>query len=137
MPKVTEIGEGAFLNTALVSVSMPKVTDIGVGAFKYCTALTNVTMPNVETIGAFAFNDTALTSVDMPKVTTIGNGAFYGTDISAQDVNIILRLNIELNELKSVLESFKNCSCGNAMLSSCSGESIENIVNYTKQIHSC
>ena len=112
MPKVTEIGEGAFLNTALVSVSMPKVTDIGVGAFKYCTALTNVTMPNVE---------------------TIGEGAFDGTLISIMVLNNILRI----NELKSVLESFKNCSCGNAMLSSCSGESIENIVNYTKQLHSC
>ena len=46
-------------------------------------------------------------------------------------------LQTEIKELKSVLESFKNCTCGNAMLSSCSEESIENIVNYTKQLHSC
>ena len=78
---VTSIGNGAFANCYITSVTIPdSVTSIGVNAFESCTSLTSVTIPgSVTSIGDFAFYCcSGLTSVDIPDgVTTIGENAFY------------------------------------------------------------
>ena len=75
---VTSIGDEAFMNCALTSVTIPSsVTSIGARAFAG-TDLTSVTIPNgVTSIGDGAFYGTDLTSVTIPNdVTSIGDGAF-------------------------------------------------------------
>jgi len=96
---VTTIGENAFSETSLTSVTIPNsvthlsgfdgtgltsviipnsVTTIGDSAFNNCTSLTSVIIPNsITSIGSFAFSNTSLTSINIPNgVTTIGQGAF-------------------------------------------------------------
>ena len=101
--KVTSIGEDAFFNCRITSVTIPNsVTTIGNNAFSNCE-ITSVTIPNsVTTIGNYAFytcpfltsitignsvanignhafdNCYSLSSVTIPNsVTTIGDYAFY------------------------------------------------------------
>ncbi len=82
---VTTIGEYAFRDTLLSSVTIPNsVTTIGKGAFDY-NKLTSVTIPDsVITIGDEAFLSNELTSVTIPNsVTTIGAGAFGGNQLTS------------------------------------------------------
>ena len=77
---VTSIGQAAFYDTELTSVTIPNsVTSIGSLAFQGCASLTSVTIGNsVTSIGQFAFElCTRLTSVTIPNsVTSIGDNAF-------------------------------------------------------------
>lgn len=77
---VTSIGELAFCNCTLASITIPNsVETIGSGSFEDCTALTSIEIPNsVTTIGGSAFAYcSALTSVEISNsVTTIGSSAF-------------------------------------------------------------
>ena len=79
---ITSIGNGAFFNTALTSVTIPNsVVYIGIEAFAQCRSLTSVTIPNSVTfIENNAFTDCrALTSLIIGNsVKSIGNGAFGG-----------------------------------------------------------
>jgi len=79
---VTAIGNKAFLNKKLISVTIPSgVTSIGGeyqgGAFAE-NQLTSITIPNsVTSIDAYAFDQNQLTSVTIPNsVTYIERGAF-------------------------------------------------------------
>lgn len=83
---VTSIGNAAFLNSLLGSITIPEgVTSIGGMAFSYnalnagSSQLSSVSLPSTLTsIGESAFNFcTALTSITIPSnVTSIGNNAF-------------------------------------------------------------
>jgi len=75
---VTSIGDNAFQNKFLTSVTIPKrVTSIGDHAFNN-NLLTSVTIPDsVTSIGNDAFSTNAFTSVTIPNsVTSIGISAF-------------------------------------------------------------
>lgn len=77
---VTAIGNYAFANTSITSISLPStITSIGNGAFSPCTKLNNINIPeNVTTIGSCAFSGcTSLTTITIPaKVTSVGDHAF-------------------------------------------------------------
>ena len=80
---VTKIGDGAFAGcSSLTSISIPNsVTKIGDGAFVECESLTSISIPkSVTEIGDRAFEDcSSLTSISIPNsVTEIGDGAFTG-----------------------------------------------------------
>ena len=78
---VTSIGDYAFYETGLASVTIPdSVTSIGEGAFLNCLNLVSVTIANgVTSIGGDAFYGTSLSSVTIPpSVTDIAEGAFAG-----------------------------------------------------------
>ena len=79
---VTTIGNAAFFNSAVTSVTIPdSVTAILDGAFEKCSELTNISIPNsVTSIGLSAFaHCTSLKSITLPSsLSTIGNFAFDG-----------------------------------------------------------
>ena len=81
---VTTIGNYAFYNNALTSVTIPNsVTTIGNYAFE-ANALASVTIPNsVTTIGASAFEGNLLTSV-----TFLGNAPAAGTAVFFGNVGL-------------------------------------------------
>ena len=85
---VTTIGDFAFSDNALTTVTIPStVTTIGYLAF-FDNALTTVTIPNsVTTIDDSAFRSNALTSVSIPNsVTTIGDFAFWGNALTSVSI---------------------------------------------------
>jgi len=77
--EISFIGNSAFEDSFLQSVTLSMDAKIGNRAFKNCSRLTNVTMPSgVQQIGTEAFAGTSITAVDIPDtVTLIGGGAFY------------------------------------------------------------
>jgi len=82
---VTSIGNEAFLDNQLTSVTIPNsVISIGNGAFRG-NRLTSVTIPNsVISIGNEAFKRNKLTSVTIPdSVTSIGKYAFSENNLTS------------------------------------------------------
>ena len=81
--KVIAIGENAFDNSDITSVSIPNtIESIDREAFIDCTKLTSISIPSsVKTIGTYAFNGcSSLTTISIPgSVTSIGGGAFANT----------------------------------------------------------
>ena len=85
---VVSIGDNAFLNKGITSVTIPSsVTSIGSGAF-YKNQLTSVEIPSsVTSIGDWAFAYNFLTSVEIPSsVTSIGSGAFNNNKLTSVNI---------------------------------------------------
>lgn len=82
---VTSIGDNAFMNTNLASVTLPtSLTAIGNNAFA-ASLLTSIVLPDgVHTIGNGAFAQTPLAALQLGTgLTTIGDGAFHRTRLTA------------------------------------------------------
>ncbi len=79
---IVSIGNNAFMNTGLTSVSIPAtVTSFGAGIFRGCAGLRSVALPEgITNIGSGMFYGcTSLTSVTVPaSVIKIGYDAFWG-----------------------------------------------------------
>lgn len=89
---VTSIGENAFADTPLYSITMGNVETIGAHAFEGCASLAEVSLPDtLKLIGAYAFQDcTALLNIALPNsITTLEEGLFEGctwlTSVSLPD----------------------------------------------------
>ena len=80
--KVTAIGDRAFRNSNVTSLTLPdSITSIGGSAFEGCEGLTALVLPdNVTEIGGSAFrNCSALTSISVPSgVKTLYSATFSG-----------------------------------------------------------
>lgn len=88
--RITEIPEGAFLNTGITGVDWSHITVIGKSAFSKCAGLTELHLPDsVTSIGERAFKDSGLTGeLQLPNsVTSIGNEAFRNVKIEG---NLVL-----------------------------------------------
>ena len=90
---VTEIGQSAFYNKGLTSVTIPdSITDIGISAFEI-NSLTNVSIPNnVTVIGTTAFATNSIANLSIGNnVEIIGIGAFVDNDLT--DITIPSNVN--------------------------------------------
>ena len=99
---VTSIGDQAFYNNSLTSVTIPdSVTSIGDQTFSY-NSLTSVEIPdNVTSIGDQTFSYNSLTSVEIPdSVIFIGTSAFYENSLTS--------VTIGSGMTRIGVESFKN-----------------------------
>ena len=126
---VTEIGDGAFKNKYLYSVTLPdSVTRIGNSSFMNCSVLISINTPaslvsigeqafyncvklsafdfgdSVKNIGAYAFQYGALTQLTLPSDTIVGEGAFSNcnklTYLEADFTNSQTPSNIFKNSMK-------------------------------------
>ena len=80
---VKEIGDGAFCNTSIESVTIPSTVEkIGETAFEWCKNLKTVTLnEGLKEIGFNAFNHTAIDEITMPNtMEKIGEDAFFGCE---------------------------------------------------------
>ena len=87
---ITEIPEGAFLNTGITGVDWSHITVIGKSAFSKCAGLTELHLPDsVTSIGESAFKGSGLTGeLQLPNsITSIGNEAFRNVKIEG---NLVL-----------------------------------------------
>jgi hypothetical protein len=76
---VTKIGDEAFINAGLISVTFPEgLTEIGKEAFQGCEQLTAITLPqSLTTLGDMVFAATQITAVTLPAaLSKSGYGVF-------------------------------------------------------------
>ena len=76
--QISFIGNSAFEDSFIQSVTLPMDSVIGNQAFKNCGRLTSVSIPvGVEEIGAEAFYGTSISSITIPDtIRKVGDGAF-------------------------------------------------------------
>ena len=130
---ITKIGDAAFQQTALTSISITKATEIGEWAFANCGQLANVTLcesltriPNycfinaglikitiparITSIGSQAFNNCSKMSIIEFKPTTppsIGANAFAGTPSG-----LLIKLSVNLQTYTNCLGTFNRYDIG-------------------------
>ena len=79
---LTSIGDSAFLESSLTTLTAPALTTIGSGAFSD-SSLTTLTAPALTTIGGGAFTSSSLTSLVAPALTSIGSYAFTSSSLTS------------------------------------------------------
>jgi len=117
---VTEIGERAFREKGITSVTIPSsVTRIGEWAFTK-NALTAVTIPgNVVSVGKFAFANNAFTSIVLENgVQSVGQGAFEKQTKFSEDVSTVPNIIIPSSMKKIEDEAFARSRIGSVTFSS-------------------
>jgi len=86
LPEVVSVGDNAFANSALISISADNLVSVGANAFMG-TKLTNVNLPASEIIGSNAFrNITTLKKVTLGPVTEMGEYVFYKSNALTEAV---------------------------------------------------
>lgn len=89
---VTSISDFAFLRSSLTSITLPSgLTSIERGVFLNCGGLTSITLPSsLTSIGESAFYGcSSLTSITLPNsITSIGDGAFYRNSSLSSIINL-------------------------------------------------
>ena len=82
---VAEIGDYAFAESALRTITLPNATKIGAHAFDGCATLSNVDAPKLTSIGDYAFQScTQLRAFDIiASVSYVGDSAFSGLPSSS------------------------------------------------------
>lgn len=73
---VETIGIGAFLNTAISSITIPDAVTIGDEAFRFCAQLQSISIPNATSIGRYAFLGSGIASANISSVTSIPDHCF-------------------------------------------------------------
>ena len=104
LPQVIEVGESAFREANIASISLPKATTIGNSAFCNCASLTAINLPQCTKVGNWAFQGcTSLASVYLPKISTLGQQTFDGCTalVAATLPNVADRIDYL---------AFRNCS---------------------------
>ena len=75
--EIRYVGDEAFKNSFIKSISFANVEEIGNRAFEDCTQLANVQLSGTTRIGTEAFKNTGITEITFPySVVEIGGGAF-------------------------------------------------------------
>lgn len=86
-PVILGVGNYAFTETKVPSLSLPVSGEIGDNAFNGDTALTAITLSGVTSIGTGAFGNTSISSITIPEtVESIGGDAFYGTKLTEAEL---------------------------------------------------
>jgi serine acetyltransferase len=80
--EITAIGNGAFMNMGLTSVTIPANTTIGIEAFSG-NKLTRLAIPDGVTIGSSAFSSNQIASLTVGNRVNIGSEAFSGNRLTA------------------------------------------------------
>jgi len=117
---VTEIGEKAFHEKGITSVTIPSsVTSIGEWAF-YKNALTAITIPgNVASVGKFAFANNAFTSIVLEDgVKSVGEGAFEKQTKFSENVSTVANIVIPGSMKKIEDNAFARSRIGSVTFSS-------------------
>ena len=124
---VTEIGECAFLNSGLVTVTIPDtVTKIENGAFSGCTGLTDIKLPDsVVNIGTKIFaNCTSLTDVTLPNAWELIPASTFAGCTALEKL-------VLPESVKNIRDSaFKNCTALKELVWSKAPELIESNAFY-------
>ena len=117
---VTEIGEKAFREKGITSVTIPSsVTSIGEWAFSK-NALTAITIPgNVASVGKFAFANNAFTSIVLEEgVKSVGESAFEKQTKFSETVSTVANIVIPGSMKKIEDNAFARSRIGSVTFSS-------------------
>ncbi len=76
LPNVINIGNNAFSQNNIISISLLNAINIGDYAFYYCPNLETINIPKAETIGVNCFQRTALVNVILPSAKSLAPLAF-------------------------------------------------------------
>ncbi len=107
--EIKYIGDEAFVNSFIKSISMGNVANIGNKAFKLCSQLSTVTLKGTENIGTQCFQGSGITTIKFPySLSKVGKGAFADCTKLAE---------VDFSEVTAACEvddyAFFNCSALN------------------------
>ena len=122
LPNVTYIGQNAFKNCGLESISLPLLTNINFsGAFSNCASLTTISLPELKSITtAQTFNGCpSLTYISLPNLETLSGQTNFGTSF----------IEIDVPKLSGVIGDYAFAGCENLTTLNIDWENITKINN--------